>query len=364
MTDAAESTINVVVRCRPLLEHEKSDSSIAHCINFDIPTKTLSVRYDALDAKSGGAASDSLGWRAKQYQFHEVFDDTSDNQKVFESSVLPLLDHVVNGYDATFFAYGQVGSGKTHTISGIAPLVGRRLLSFANSRNKQSTPHSPLTIGLRAAYFELYNEQIFDLMASPTTMDTKNVGLSSNGSSALRDVGQASGHRIRARHSGQKSRCSANAKQPQLRIREHPEAGVFVENLSTCAVASEDDYSRIVDLGTARRSTANHLMNARSSRSHAILMLLLVDTSRIKRDCWEDDDLENENTLEDQKQFVTKPLTMQVVMQKLHVYSQLNLVDLAGSERAGRTGTVSNTSVDLCVAPCHWNVTLEFICAC
>jgi kinesin family protein 18/19 len=51
------------------------------------------------------------------FAFDRVFDDTTSQSDVYESTTKPLLDSVLQGYNATVFAYGATGCGKTHTIT-------------------------------------------------------------------------------------------------------------------------------------------------------------------------------------------------------------------------------------------------------
>ena len=167
------ATIKVAVRCRPLLPHELSDKTVAHCIAMDGANGTVFVQYDALSAVEhrqngyGGAGSSGNG---KGFQFDNVFADNATDAHVYGSVVAPLVKQVTRGFDATLFAYGQVGSGKTHSICGILPPVGRDLLAHVQQRNSAlATTHPTSTstprLCLHAAYFELYNETIVDLMA-------------------------------------------------------------------------------------------------------------------------------------------------------------------------------------------------------
>lgn len=51
------------------------------------------------------------------FAFDRVFDDTTSQADIYESTAKPLLDNVLDGYNATVFAYGATGCGKTHTIT-------------------------------------------------------------------------------------------------------------------------------------------------------------------------------------------------------------------------------------------------------
>ena len=54
--------------------------------------------------------------RERNYNFDAVFGDASTQEEIFEQTCLPLVYSVLNGYNATYFVYGQTGTGKTHTM--------------------------------------------------------------------------------------------------------------------------------------------------------------------------------------------------------------------------------------------------------
>jgi len=56
--------------------------------------------------------------REKRYAFDYVFDDKCEQRFVYERTTKPLINIVMSGYNATVFAYGATGAGKTHTMTG------------------------------------------------------------------------------------------------------------------------------------------------------------------------------------------------------------------------------------------------------
>lgn len=59
----------------------------------------------------------------KSFQFDKVYEESSKNQEIYETSVKPMLDSIFQGFNATIFAYGITGSGKTHTMFGRLALL-------------------------------------------------------------------------------------------------------------------------------------------------------------------------------------------------------------------------------------------------
>jgi hypothetical protein len=61
-------------------------------------------------------ASDNV---PKVFTFDSVYDWNSLQENVFVETAYPIIENVLEGYNGTIFAYGQTGTGKTFTISGV-----------------------------------------------------------------------------------------------------------------------------------------------------------------------------------------------------------------------------------------------------
>ena len=109
----------------------------------------------------------------KKFSFDRVFGPKSTQPDVYKTVVGPLIDQVMQGYNCTVFAYGQTGTGKTHTMEGQtgsnipiekdpqAGMIPRALNAlFDNLRTAEATEWS-----VRVSFLELYNEEIFDLLS-------------------------------------------------------------------------------------------------------------------------------------------------------------------------------------------------------
>jgi kinesin family protein 11 len=70
--------------------------------------------YDKFKVTHGGASKKS----AKTLEFDRVFGMYSQQTEVYDSMVKPIVEEAVRGYNCTVFAYGQTGTGKTHTMEG------------------------------------------------------------------------------------------------------------------------------------------------------------------------------------------------------------------------------------------------------
>mmetsp|Transcript_26225 Transcript_26225/g.61716 ORF Transcript_26225/g.61716 Transcript_26225/m.61716 type:complete len:122 (+) Transcript_26225:174-539(+) len=101
--DPHNGAVQVVVRLRPLNEREKKYGTLP-VLSASTANKTVTV----IKGKGDRQARSS-------YSFDRVFTAFSTQHDVFEQSIQPVLDDVLMGYESTVFAYGQTGTGKTHT---------------------------------------------------------------------------------------------------------------------------------------------------------------------------------------------------------------------------------------------------------
>ncbi|KAJ2999439.1 Kinesin-like protein kif19 [Globomyces sp. JEL0801] len=100
--------------------------------------------------------------REKLYSFDQVFGENCSQQTVFEGSVQSQVDAVINGYNATVFAYGATGAGKTYTMMGVEKHPGIMYLTLNDLFLKISKKTGTFKISI--SYLEIYNEKIRDLL--------------------------------------------------------------------------------------------------------------------------------------------------------------------------------------------------------
>lgn len=269
---AVASNVRVAIRMRPLNSKENGMSA------------SKVVRMSS--GKNVTVSQDGTGISENSFSYDFCFDasedegsDSAGSQKVvFEKLGMEVLAHAWHGYNACLFAYGQTGSGKSYSMmgtandTGIIPRVCRALFYMII---RQTEEHSSVSAGaekrgfsVEASYLEIYNENIRDLL-DPARVN--------------------------------------------LKVREHPTTGVFVENLSSCAVECYKDVEDLLEMGLEQRTTAATNMNRESSRSHSVFTLSIRSYP-----------LAGHGGDGDKKKNVR--------------LSRLRLVDLAGSERASSTG--------------------------
>ncbi|KZT12686.1 kinesin-domain-containing protein [Laetiporus sulphureus 93-53] len=274
MAEHGDGNIKVVVRCRPLNSREVARG--ARCLVRMEGNQTI------LDPpEPGSQAAQAASGRATERKVMNFAFDKSywsagsrdepnycSQQTLYDDLGKELLDHGFAGFNACILAYGQTGSGKSYSMmgygadKGIIPLTCSEL--FARVADKKAADlHVNFTV--EVSYIEIYNEKVRDLL------NPKNTG--------------------------------------NLRVREHPSLGPYVEDLSKLVVSSYEEMMTLMDEGNKARTVAATNMNETSSRSHAVFTLILT----MKRH-------DVDTNLDTEK------------------VSRISLVDLAGSERANSTG--------------------------
>ena len=266
-----EENITCYVRCRPLNQRELELG--ANCIDISKDKKSISIKnYD------------------NNYIYDKIFPAETDQKTIFNEIGLPLVKKFLSGYNSTIFAYGQTGTGKTHTIIG--PLESLfddnndnfglipNILNFLFNNKEEATKiisssskekAKKIDYSLSCACIEIYQEHLIDLLSS------------NNGGFEKDDE--------------------------VLKIREDPKKGMYIENLTELEITSAKKAKEALISGFKNRHVASTSMNRESSRSHLIYTLFLISSFEM-----------------DEGLIITRT-------------SRLHLVDLAGSERQKYTNT-------------------------
>lgn len=208
-----------------------------------------------------------------------VFTTNDKNARVYDAAGKRLVRRVMEGYHGTVFAYGMTGTGKTYSMQGTAtspgmiPLAITDIFSFI-----RETPQREFL--LRVSYLEIYNEKIHDLLAAPT--------------------GSVAGQ--------------GTVQQEEIKLREDSKRGVYATPLKEEIVQSPTQLLRVIARGDHARRTSSTQYNARSSRSHAVVQIVVESRER---------------STPTEKRSATVAGGVRV--------STLSLIDLAGSERAAES---------------------------
>uniref|UniRef100_A0A9J8D8L7 Kinesin-like protein n=1 Tax=Cyprinus carpio carpio TaxID=630221 RepID=A0A9J8D8L7_CYPCA len=175
-----------------------------------------------------------------KFRFQKVFDQTANQEEIFEAIAKPVADNVLAGYNGTIFAYGQTGSGKTFTITGGAEnyndrgIIPRTLSYLYQHFSKDSS----MIYTTHISYLEIYNETGYDLL-NPQ-----------HEASRLEDL-------------------------PKVTIMEDPDQNIHLKNLSLQQSANEEEALDLLFLGDTNRMIAETPMNQASTRSHCIFTIHL-----------------------------------------------------------------------------------------
>lgn len=159
---------------------------------------------------------------------------------LYRHIALPIVEKAFQGYNGTIFAYGQTGTGKTYTMSGVPnqnDLKGIIPNTFSHIFAQISRASGERSFVVTVTYLEIYNEDVRDLLSS-----------------------------------------NPNAK---LEVRERPDVGVYVKDLMGFTVDSIESITELMNRGNANRMTRSTLMNDVSSRSHAIFTLTIEAKDRV-----------------------------------------------------------------------------------
>ena len=169
----------------------------------------------------------------------------SKQADVFDYSIRPTVDDILNGYNGTVFAYGQTGAGKSYTMMGsdMDDEVGKGVIPRIIQQIFASILASPSNIEytVRVSYMEIYMERIRDLLVPQND---------------------------------------------NLPVHEEKNRGVYVKGLLEVYVSSEDEVYEVLRRGGSARAVSATNMNAESSRSHSIFVITVnqknVETGSLK----------------------------------------------------------------------------------
>ncbi|KAI1172821.1 kinesin-domain-containing protein [Nemania sp. FL0916] len=222
------------------------------------------------------------GREGGDYYYDNVFTTHDDNSRVYDHIAKRLVRRVMEGYHGTVFAYGMTGTGKTFSMQGTASSPGVIPLAITDIFSYiRETPTREFL--LRVSYLEIYNERIHDLLSMPTAGAT-----------------------------------GAGAAQEEIKLREDSKRGVYATPLKEEIVQSPTQLLRVIARGDQARRTASTQFNARSSRSHAVVQIVVESRERLPG-----------GSGADGKRSGLFPGGVRV--------STLSLIDLAGSEKAAES---------------------------
>jgi kinesin family member 16B len=242
------ASVKVAVRVRPFNEREISldskciirmdgNKTIINNLKLNDITNNLQNEQQIINAseKFKEFVYDASYWSFDSDDPHFV-----SQQAVYNDLGKMTVNNAFDGYNACLCAYGQTGSGKSYSMmgqpsnleqEGLIPRICKELFERIQSKTNSSNASSNVSYRTEVSYLEIYNEKVRDLLRT-----------------------------------SQKNQQG----QHNLKVREHPKTGVYVQDLSQHIVCNYDDIEELINKGNLNRTTASTNMNDVSSRSHAI----------------------------------------------------------------------------------------------
>ncbi|KAK9748184.1 hypothetical protein RND81_02G041900 [Saponaria officinalis] len=247
----SSSRIMVFVRVRPMMKKEKETGS-RNCVRVvnrrDVYLTEFATENDYLRLKR---------LRGRHFTFDSCFSETSSQSEVYSTTTADLIEAVLQGRNGSVFCYGATGAGKTYTMLGTVENPGVMVLAIKDLFTKVRQRSSDGNHAVHLSYLEVYNETVRDLLSPGRPL-------------VLREDKQ----------------------------------GIIAAGLSQYRAYSTDEVMALLLQGNKNRTTEPTRANETSSRSHAILQVMV--------------------------EYRTRDASMNMVNR----VGKLSLIDLAGSERA------------------------------
>jgi len=258
--------VTVVAKFRPQNDRERRENGFIVC---EFEENGTTVTLDPRNVPGWDHRSEGSEYR---FTFDAVFSPAASQSDLYDATSRSLIDDVLSGYYATIFSYGQTGAGKTYSMEGpmekrdetnegIIPRAVKQIFDAAEDYPED------VQVSVKVSYVEIYQERITCLLEAVP-----------------------------------KGKAPTKT---NLDIRVDLAKGVYVEGATEVAVQSDSELLKVLQRGSDRRHTGATSMNADSSRSHACMMITVVQKDM-------------------------SDLTART--------GKLFLVDLAGSEMTSKTG--------------------------
>lgn len=232
LTDWKENQLTVALRIRPLSKDEKNAGATGIAQTVDDQIVVLMDPAEDPDDVLRRKRS-----REKHFCFDKVFGPQCPQEEVYANTTKVLMSSVTNGFNATVFAYGATGAGKTYTMLGTdeEPGIMARALNDLFQEMERTSEDNIYKVSM--SYLEIYNEMIRDLL-SPST--------------------------------------------GYLDLREHASGAVQVAGISEVSTNSSTEVMNLLIRGNKERTQEPTAANKTSSRSHAVLQVTVRQRDRVR----------------------------------------------------------------------------------
>ncbi|GLT92541.1 hypothetical protein SLE2022_103740 [Rubroshorea leprosula] len=219
------SKVRVIVRVRPFLAQEI-------VVKNGCPKSCISVLDQDTETRDEVAVhlKDPDTSRNECYQLDSFFGQEDDNvSRIFYKEVNPLIPGIFHGCNATVFAYGATGSGKTYTMQGTDELPGLMRLAMSKVLEMCQSTGSVAEI----SYYEVYMDRCYDLL---------------------------------------------EVKTKEIAIWDDKDGQIHLKGLSQVPIHSISEFHEVFSSGVQRRKVAHTGLNDVSSRSHGVLVISVSST--------------------------------------------------------------------------------------
>ncbi|XP_070973567.1 kinesin-like protein KIF19 [Oncorhynchus clarkii lewisi] len=235
MKDTGESKdhqLTVALRIRPLSDSEREEAAtiVAHRVD-----NQMVVLMDPMEDPDDILRANRS--REKTYMFDVAFDYSANQEEVYRATTKGLIEGLISGYNATVFAYGPTGCGKTYTMLGTDREPGIYVRTLNDLFKAIEETSDDMQYNISMSYLEIYNEMIRDLL---------------NPSSGFLD------------------------------LREDSKGEIQVAGITEVSTINAREIMELLMKGNKQRTQEPTAANQTSSRSHAVLQVAVRQTSRCR----------------------------------------------------------------------------------
>nr|XP_055172255.1 kinesin-like protein KIF19 [Nyctereutes procyonoides] len=230
--DSKDQQLMVALRVRPIsvAELEEGATLIAHKVD-----EQMVVLMDPMEDPDDVLRAHRS--REKSYLFDVAFDFTATQEMVYQATTKSLIDGVISGYNATVFAYGPTGCGKTYTMLGTDHEPGIYVRTLNDLFRAIEETSNDMEYEVSMSYLEIYNEMIRDLL---------------------------------------------NPALGYLELREDSKGVIQVAGITEVSTINAKEIMQLLMKGNRQRTQEPTAANQTSSRSHAVLQVAVRQRSRVK----------------------------------------------------------------------------------
>ncbi|XP_031417739.1 kinesin-like protein KIF19 isoform X2 [Clupea harengus] len=230
--ESKDHQLTVALRIRPLNEAESDEG--ASVVAQRVDDQMVVLMDPCEDTENHLRANRS---REKTYMFDVAFDQQAQQEEVYVATTKNLIEGVIAGYNATVFAYGPTGAGKTYTMLGVDSEPGIYVRTLNDLFKDIEACKDEMDCSVYMSYLEIYNEMIRDLL---------------------------------------------NPSSGYLDLREDAKGEIRIAGITEFSTSCAKEIMALLTKGNKQRTQEPTAANKTSSRSHAILQVTVKQRSRVK----------------------------------------------------------------------------------